>query len=61
MTQQKTYQCAACNGTFEFESGWTDEEAMAERRENFGDMPDSTMVIVCDDCFQDFMLKKEAT
>ena len=46
-----TYTCAECNG--EFEAGWSEEEARAEQVENgFGEMPDSAMVVVCDDCYE---------
>jgi len=45
----KTYTCAACEGVFDY--GWTEEEALAEKEENFGDMPTEEMAVVCDDCY----------
>jgi hypothetical protein len=49
----KTYTCDDCGGTFE--KGWTEEEARAEQQQNFGDMPDSAMAQVCDDCYRKIM------
>jgi DNA-directed RNA polymerase subunit RPC12/RpoP len=49
----ETYTCAACDGIFSFD--WTEEEAMAEKEENWGDMPMTDMVIVCDDCYRKIM------
>lgn len=48
-----TYTCAHCRGTFE--KGWSDEEAVAEAKEDFGSAPDQwneNAVMVCDDCYQ---------
>jgi len=45
------YKCAVCSG--EFEKGWSEEEAVAEMKNNFGE--DSTTddcSIVCDDCYK---------
>lgn len=44
------FKCVQCNGTFE--KAWTDEEAMAEAEENFGEIPDDQREVVCDDCFE---------
>jgi|HubBroStandDraft_6_1064221.scaffolds.fasta_scaffold00134_64 hypothetical protein len=45
------YICAMCGGTFE--KSRSDEEALAEMKENFGDVPATEPLdIVCDDCFQ---------
>lgn len=44
------YQCAACGGFFE--KGTSDEEAKAESRKLWGDLPPEALVIICDDCFQ---------
>lgn len=47
-----TYQCEACKKTFEFESDWTEEEAVAEYESAFaGD--DDDKAVVCDDCYQE--------
>jgi len=45
-----TYKCAACDGVFEKE--WSDDEAMDESRDLFGDVPQSNLAVVCDDCFK---------
>lgn len=42
--------CARCGDTFP--SAWTEEEALAEMRSNFGDVPEDQRVVVCDDCYQ---------
>ena len=52
-----TYTCACCNG--EFEKGWTDEEAAAEKEEKFGDMSYDEMSLVCDNCYESIMAKAE--
>ena len=44
-----TYTCAMCGGVFEVEV--TEEEAMAEYRDNFPGIPESEKEIVCDDCY----------
>ena len=44
----ETYACAACGETFE--KAWTDDEAKAEAKELWGDIPEDQMVIICDDC-----------
>ena len=48
-----TYKCAVCGGVFE--KGLTEEEAQAELKENFGDIPVSECDIVCDDCYQEIV------
>jgi len=48
-----TYTCAACDGVFSFD--WTEEEALAEKEKNWGDMPIEDMAIVCDDCYREMM------
>jgi rubredoxin len=50
----KTYTCEQCGGVFD--AGWTEEEARAEQRQNFGDMPDGVMAQVCDDCYKQIMI-----
>ena len=43
------FVCAMCGG--EFEKDWSDEEAMAELKENFGDVSGDALDVVCDDCY----------
>lgn len=50
------FKCDECGGVFE--KGWSDEEAYAEQENNFGDMPNEQMAIVCDDCFKEIMGKE---
>lgn len=45
-----TYTCAACGETFV--SGWSEEEALAELKANFGNIPKEDCSVVCDDCFK---------
>ena len=42
------FTCAQCGGTFDKE--WSDEEALAEAAENFGEIDDP--VVICDDCYK---------
>lgn len=57
-TKVRKYTCAACSG--EFEDGWTEEEAAAEARANFGgDALDYPCVRVCDPCYQKHISKVE--
>ena len=51
---ETTYQCFACRKTFI--SGWSDEEAQRELRENFpGYDPKDEMCMLCDDCYNEIM------
>lgn len=46
-----SYTCASCHGTFEAER--SDEDAVREAEQLFGERPDThDMAVVCDDCFQ---------
>jgi hypothetical protein len=47
------YQCSICNGAFT--KGWSEEEAIAEQKENWPDFDMADCAIVCDDCHQEFM------
>lgn len=47
------YRCDHCGGVYE--KIWSDEEAMAESKENFGDIPADDLAIICDDCYNKFM------
>lgn len=44
-----TYTCAICKG--EFEKGWSDEEAVAEKDSYWGDVPLDECGVICDDCW----------
>lgn len=48
-----TYTCELCGGTFPSEPGWTEEDRLAEMRENFGDIPEEDRASVCDDCYNE--------
>lgn len=57
----ETYICAHCKGEFA-ETPDGDERARDEAMELWGcDINDPDMVVVCDDCFKDFMDWYEAT
>ncbi len=45
----KDYKCSLCGGVFE--TTVSDEEAMAESRAIFGDVPPEQLDVVCDDCW----------
>lgn len=49
-TDGDTYICAICKG--EFLKTWIDEEALAEMRSYFGEVPEAQRSIVCNDCFR---------
>lgn len=44
------YTCAMCSG--EFESEWTEAEAVAEKERDFGSVPLDQCDVVCDVCYQ---------
>ncbi len=46
----RKYTCALCHG--EFESDWSEKEALAEKQNLWGDIPINEMEVVCDDCFK---------
>lgn len=48
--KKMTYVCAVCQQTFE--EDWTEEEALAELQENFGNYTPEECDIVCDDCYK---------
>jgi rubredoxin len=54
-----TYACARCGGTFE--KGWSDDEAEAETRRMFGNVPDHLLSVVCDDCFKALKATRRAS
>lgn len=51
--EDKTYTCAVCKNTFE--EDWTEEEAIAELHETFGNFSTDECAVVCDDCYKEFM------
>ena len=50
---QDEYRCAECGKIYK--KGWTDEEAMEELGENFPGRSIGGCIIVCDDCYNEFM------
>jgi hypothetical protein len=48
------FTCYCCGGTFTKE--WTDEEAMAEYRDNFGKAKRAEGVSFCDECYELFIV-----
>lgn len=46
------YICYACGN--EFESGWSDKEALEEKNRMWGDIPIEECGIICDLCFKKF-------
>ena len=52
------YQCACCKGIFR--KAVSDEEAMKELRENFGDVSQQDCGVLCDECYKEFMKWFEA-
>jgi hypothetical protein len=51
MTAEKTYTCGRCGGVFD--KGCPDDDAMAESRAVFGDIPAGELAAVCEDCWQE--------
>lgn len=58
MVAENEYTCEACKGVFT--KGWSDGEAAAESRVNFGDLPKDDMAIICDDCYRALMAPRNA-
>jgi hypothetical protein len=48
--EKEKFKCAACGGVFE--KIWTDEEALAELKENFGDISTKECNLICDGCYK---------
>jgi hypothetical protein len=48
----REYTCAHCGGTFK--RGWSEEEALAEKQQLWGDLPLEECAQLCDDCFVEF-------
>lgn len=47
------YTCDNCGRTFE--KTWSDDDALAEATELFGEIPPEERAIVCDDCWREIM------
>lgn len=47
------YQCALCKGIFQ--SARSEQEAIAEKERDFGDLPMDRCVVVCDGCYREYM------
>lgn len=54
-----TFTCADCGGVFDM--AWSDEEARAESKEQWGDIPSDDLAVVCDDCYQALMANVRAS
>lgn len=54
MTDSNEFTCYACHRTFTKE--WSEEETMAEYRENFGEAKRAEGVSFCDDCYQRYIV-----
>lgn len=53
------YRCEACGEVFQ--KGWTDEEAKAEQKEQFGDLTPENIAVVCDECYKKMGLGPAST
>lgn len=51
MSAASGYTCGNCHQWFEYEDGWTDEDALAEAQANGFDTAEA-MVVICDDCYR---------
>jgi hypothetical protein len=49
-----TYVCAICGG--EYIKGVSEEEAIKEKEEYFGNTPVEECDLVCDDCWNNFII-----
>jgi hypothetical protein len=47
-----TFKCDHCGETFD--KAWSDEEALAESKELWGELPPEAQSVICDECFKDF-------
>ena len=54
MVTPRTYVCAVCKE--EFESDWSEEEALDELSKTFPGIPVEECESVCDDCFKNMGL-----
>ena len=56
MCDGSEYTCANCGLTFV--SGWSEDEAIVEKEELWGEISLEDCVVVCDDCFELFSPEK---
>lgn len=48
--KKNEYKCSRCGKIYE--KTWSDEEALSESRELFGELPEDCLEVVCDYCFK---------
>lgn len=53
-----TFTCASCGGTFD--KVWSDEEAISESVELWGEMDAEDLAVICDGCFRGLPRATEA-
>ena len=51
--ETRTLLCEACDCTFETDI--SEDEAMKEKEEIFGDTPREECMVICDDCFKELV------
>jgi len=49
----RIFRCDNCGETFR--SGWSDEEAEAEMRSDWGDLPEQERAVICSGCHAEFV------
>ena len=49
------FRCSYCGGIFE--KGWSDEDAMDECKETFGELAEMPLAVICDDCYKKLITK----
>ena len=60
-TTGEVFTCELCEESFP-KTGWSDEEAVVEMKEEFGDIPEKDRSVLCDDCYEkvmSFMVEEE--
>lgn len=50
---KRQFKCASCGGVFD--AAWTEEEALAEMRDTFGELKPDERARVCEVCYQRIM------
>jgi hypothetical protein len=53
--KQESFRCDGCQRVLQ--KDWTDEDALEEMKENYGNTDTSETVVLCDDCMAIFKLK----
>jgi hypothetical protein len=46
--KQESFRCDCCQRVLK--KGWTDEDALDEMKENYGNIEASAIITLCDDC-----------